>query len=218
MRLRTILRGSCAAVTAAAALTAMAVPAIAASGSGSGGSGTLTTDLTFVSHPSPDCATANNGFGATTTISGTVSSGSASYTGPITFTWRVDQTSNFTWYEDPEGTHGTDSNCNGNQSDGVPWDITGYASGTNSHGSTITCNSVGSPGTGEYSRTNDVDVVVTLDLSCSIAEHGSDGNDTVTNSATTFTLTTTLGTCVDTSSPPDFIPEYCPTTDSFSAS
>jgi hypothetical protein len=214
-RTRRTLRGSLVTIGAAAALVTLASPAVAATGSGSSGSGTLTTDLTFVSHPTPaDCATANNGFGDTTSFSsGTFTSGSASYTGPVTITWKVDQTTNNTWYEGPEATHGSSHSCSGG-STGDPWDITGTVSGTNSHGSTVSCTF----SSGTYSRTNDVDIVVALDGTCDIHEHQPDGTDSVTGDATHVDLSQTLGACV-VPNPMIPIPTSCATSgDTYSAS
>ncbi|MEO7520091.1 MAG: hypothetical protein ABIY58_15180 [Acidimicrobiales bacterium] len=210
---RSILRGSLATIGAAAALAAMAAPALAATG-GTGGSGTLTTDLTFVSHPQPDCATANSGFGATTSFSSAeITSGSASYVGPLTLTWTVDQT-NGPWYEGPDGTYGNHNSACAQSAYGDAWEISGTATGTNAQGSTVTCTFASGDGS-TYSRTNNTAVVVQLEGTCDIQEAGTDGSDFVDDGPTSITLTTTVGTCYDTTMPADFIPEYCDTTDSF---
>lgn len=194
-----MFKGSLAVIAATVGLTMMCLPAGALSGSGSGGVGTLFTDLALVSHPQPDCASANDGFGATTTFS---SATVGAYSGGATIDWAVDQT-NGPWYEGPDATYGNYNAACGTGHSGAAWEITGSVSGTNGANS-VSCSSL----SGTYSRTNDVDVVVSLSGSCSVNGGGA--------SATTFSVTTTLGTCYD-NEPPAFIPETCDTTDSYSA-
>jgi len=200
---RSVRKGAVGCTSLAAVLImASAGPASAATGSGSGGSGTLFTELEFQS-AFPPCAVVDGDFRQEAEISsGTYSSGAATYSGPVTLEWETVNTS--TWYEGPDGTHGTDSLCD-DTDPGEPWTVEAYSSGTNAQGSTVFCEY-----TGTFSRV-DFDMVLDLEGECDIDENGTDGSDQVNNSPTAEARVSTLGEC--TTSDPPGPPEECDTFD-----
>lgn len=204
----------------ASAVVITAGLAFAATGSGSNGDGELIIGLDFVaSNPNP-CAVLNGSpvFAYHATIdngnySATSGGATATYNGPVNIAY-VQSFTPDTYYEGPDGTHGTDDECDPGTV-GTGWPGIAQSSGTNANGSTVLCQYTAAT----YSRTNFEEIDLTASGECDIDENGADGSDTVNDSPTNEVREATLGECQNIINPDTMIPDYCDTDDdSYTAS